>query len=260
MKRKVFAILFAILFATIGSGLLVLYAESADERALGDAELVDVIQVTKTIDAGTNADELGDSVKRTRLPRIAVVRGAVDDLDEIDGLSSITDLHPGDQIVRSRFARDGVVVGDAEATLPKGYQELTIPLTQARIVGGLIKPGDRVGVYGSDEKEGEGYTTVIEHQVLVMRVRVAGATRDDGATPTGGGPEGGNYLVTLAVKTQGAIFDIGFHEFGKVYLTKQNRNTEKGPWPELAKLPFGQLRSFVELARSRTSPSSGVNE
>ena len=49
MKKKVFAILFAILFAAIGSGLLVLYAGSADKRALRDAELINVIQVTKTI-------------------------------------------------------------------------------------------------------------------------------------------------------------------------------------------------------------------
>jgi pilus assembly protein CpaB len=247
VKKKVWAILLAILLAAIGSGLLVLYAESADERALGDAELVDVIQVTKTIDAGTNADDLGDSVKRTRLPRIAVVKGAVDDLREIDGLSSTTVLHPGDQIVRSRFAKEGVVIGTAEATLPKGYQELTLPLAQARLVGGLIKPGDRVGVYGSDEKEGEGYTTVIQHQVLVMRIRGAGATGEDGA-PSGGGTEGPTYLVTLAVKTQGAIFNIGFYEFGKVYLTKENRNTDEGRWPEMAKLPFGQLKDFVKLA------------
>ena len=258
MKKKVLAILFAILLAAVGCGLLVLYAQSADERALGDAELVDVLQVTKTIDAGREADELGDSVKRTRLPRMAVVKGAIDDLGEIDGLSSVTVLYPGDQVVRSRFAKEGVVIGNAEATLPKGYQELTLPLTQARLVGGLIKPGDRVGVYGSDEKEGEGYTTVIEHDVLVMRIRAAGATGEDGAPSGGGGPEGGNYLVTLAVKTQGAIFDIGFFEFGKVYLTKQNRNTDPGRWPELAKLPFGQLQAYVELANA--SPSSGGNE
>jgi pilus assembly protein CpaB len=259
MNKKVLAVLFAILLAAIGFGFLVVYAQSADKRALRDAELVDVIQVTKTIDAGTEADNLGESVKKTRLPRVAVVKGAVDDLGDIDGLSSITVLHPGDQIVRSRFAKEGVVIGDAEATLPKGYQELTLPLTGARIVGGLIKPGDRVGVYGSDEKDGDGYTTVIEHQVLVMRIRAAGVTREGGA-PTGGGTEGPNYLVTLAVKTQGAIFDIGFYEFGEVYLTKQNRNTEKGQWPELAKIPFGQLRAYVDLARSKASPSSGANE
>ena len=244
MKKKVLAILFAILFAAIGCVLLVVYAQSADKRALRDAELINVIQVTKTIDAGTEADELGESVKRTRLPRMAVVKGAVDDLGEIEGLSSITVLHPGDQIVRSRFARDGVVIGTAEATLPKGYQELTLPLSQARVVGGLIKPGDRVGVYGSGSgEEGGAYTTVIEHQVLVMRIRAAGATDEDGTAPSGG-----DYLVTLAVKTQGAIFDINFAEFGKVYLTKQNRNTDPGRWPELAKLPFGQLQEFVDLA------------
>ena len=255
MKKKVWAVLLAILLAAIGFGLLVVYAQSADRRALRDAELVDVIQVTKTVDAGTEADELVGSVKQTRLPRVAVVKGAIDDLGEIDGLSSTTALQPGDQLVRSRFARDGVIIGDAEATLPKGYQELTLPLSQARIVGGLIKPGDRVGVYGSDEKEGDGYTTVIEHQVLVMRVRVAGATREGRAPTGGGGAEGPNYLVTLAVKTQGAIFNIGFYEFGEVYLTKQNRNTEKGQWPQLAKLPFGQLKAYVELARSMASPS-----
>lgn len=232
MNKRVLAVILAMVLAVIGVLFVVVYAKNADKRALGSAELVNVFQVTKTIPAGASVDDLKPSVKETRLPRKAVVKGAISDLGEIDGLASTVELEPGDQLIESRFAKNGLVVGKTSTSVPRGMQEVTISLAVERAVSGIIVPGDIVGVARS-------FSPVTELKLNgVLVTRIIQPSLNQGGVAGSGNASQGTYLVTLAVRSKEAALIINAAEFGKLYLTKQNEFTAKGS--ELVKALGGQ--------------------
>lgn len=217
MNKRVLAVLLAVLLAVVGVGFVLLYAQNADERALGDAELVTVVQATTAVDAGATPDDLKASVIKVKLPKVAVVKGAIDDLSDVAGLASTVDLQPGEQLLASRFAKNGLAVGKTDATVPRGMQEVTINLTTDRVVGGIIVPGDTVGVARSF-----GSLTIFDlHKVLVTRIAAVGAVATEAGAEAAPAAVA-SYYVTVAVDTAQAAAVINAVESGKVYLTKQN--------------------------------------
>src|SRR5689334_2996629 len=110
MNKRVIAALVAVVMAAVGVVLLIAYARDANHRAYGDAKLESVLQVTATIPAGTAASNLGDKVELVELPRSAIADGAITSLSEVQGLSTTTQLEPGEQVLSLRFSKEGAVV------------------------------------------------------------------------------------------------------------------------------------------------------
>jgi pilus assembly protein CpaB len=238
MSKRLIAVLLAVALGAVAVVMLVKYANDANDRAYDNAKLVEVLQVTDRIDAGTKVSEIGDSVDTVELPKSAVVDGAVSDLSDLEGLSTTTTLEPGEQLVPSRFSKNGAVPGAFDATIPKGYQELTLPLSEARAVGGVLHAGDHVGVVSSVQTgSGDAITRLVKNQVLITRIVKAG-TEDAAATSAAG--EGGQLLVTLAVKVSEAGRIINTVEYGKIWLMKQNPDTERGNGGFTSKIELGQ--------------------
>lgn len=220
MNTRVVAAVAAIVLALIGAGMFVVYAATADKRAQDGAKLVDVVQATEAIPAGTDVADLGSLVKKVRIPQIAVVDGAVHDLSDLEGLATTVDLKPGDQLIESRFAKNGLVVTEKEASLPRGLQEMTIQIPSSRVVGAIIKPGDLVGILGSYGSGEDGVTKLVLHRILVLRITKP--------TAANGAVSSGDPMVTLAVDSMQAARVVNVVEFGKLYLTKQNANSDSG--------------------------------
>ncbi|WP_187271794.1 Flp pilus assembly protein CpaB [Aeromicrobium terrae] len=235
MSKRLIAVLVAGALGAVAVVLLVNYANDANDRAYDNAKLVKVLQVKDRIEAGTKVSEIGDSVETVELPKAAVVPSAVSDLDDLSGLSTTTELEPGEQLIPSRFAQNGAVAGSVDATIPKGYQELTLPLSAARAVGGVLRPGDHVGVVSSVQTaNGDAITRLVKNQVLVTRIVAAGVDQ------TAGDGQGKALLVTLAVKVSEAGRIINTAEYGKVWLMKQNADTERGNGGFTSKIELGQ--------------------
>lgn len=210
MNKQVLAVVGAVVLAALGFTALFVYAKGADDRALEGTELVSVLQVTQEVAAKTPAADLADSVATVQLPRAAVVADAVTDLSELDGLVTRGVLVPGDQLAATKFASEDDAEGDT--SLPKGMQELSFQLEGQRVVGGALTPGDMVGVFAS-------YPNVTANPINEVRVlRVAGGIAD-------GAPEAA-ATVTVAVRTLDAEKIIHAMEFGKVWLTRQNADTD----------------------------------
>jgi pilus assembly protein CpaB len=91
-------------------------------------------------------------------------------------------------------------------------QELSFMLEGQRIVGGALAPGDVVGVMASFD----GRTSDAVNDVLVLKV-------DAGV---GDGQSAAGATVTVAVRTLDAEKIVNAMEFGKVWLTKQNDDTD----------------------------------
>lgn len=225
MNKRAIAALAAIVLAAVGVIFLINYAGAANDRAYAGAKLESVLQVTEPIPANTNAGDVAPKVESIKLPHSAVAKGAISSLKEVSGLLTTTELEPGEQLLLSRFAAKGAEkeTKEAKSDIPKGSQEITVPLGSARAVGDTVKVGDTVGVIASYQtKEGDGVTQVISNRVLVLKVVGPGVKWDGGAA------DNVTQMITLAVRTRDAGKIVNALEFGKVWLTKQNKDTESG--------------------------------
>lgn len=220
MNKRVIAALAAIVLALFGVIMLLNYASGADDRAYNNAKLESVLQVTAPIAANTKAENLAGNIKTVKLPNSAIAKGAMKSVSEAAGLATTTGLEPGEQLLLSRFAKEGAVVtSKSKSAVPKGMQEVTITLGPDAAVGGNLTVGDTVGIIVSftATKGGGSITQLIRNRVQITRI--SGAVAGQAAGP---------QLVTFAVATRDAGKIVNATEFGKIWLTKQNADTATG--------------------------------
>jgi len=225
MNKRIVAVIGAVVLALVGVVLLAAYAKDADDRAFDGARMQSVLQVKKAIPADTTATDVAGKVELVELPRKAVADGAIADLSEVSGLKTTVALEPGEQVLASRFSETGSGPArekESPTGVPKGYQEVTVQLALAQAGGGGLKPGDLVGVVASyPTNDTGGFTQLAKNFVRVTRVL-------NGDTKGGEKDSISQQLVTLAVTTRDAGRIINAAEFGKVWLTQQNKDTATG--------------------------------
>ena len=78
MTRRALGLAVAVILAVLGTVALVGYVRSAEERALSDEELVEVLVVTDTIEAGSLASEIGGRVTIESEPDVPTRRHPFD--------------------------------------------------------------------------------------------------------------------------------------------------------------------------------------
>lgn len=217
MNKRVIAAVGAAVLALLGVVVLIAWAQGANQRAYEGAELVDVVRVIDVVPAGTPAAELSGSTEVTQLPADAVPEGAVTDLADVQGLSTLAELQPGEVLIEARMGAAGEREEKGASSVPPGLQEVSIFLEPQRTVAGALKPGDRVGVIGSYQTlENSKITDLLMHDVLVTRV-----------DKTVGGENITGLTVTVAVSTVDAERIVFTQEWGTVWLTLQNADTDK---------------------------------
>lgn len=217
MNKRVIAAVGAAVLAALGVVILIVWAQGANQRAYEGAELVNVVRVTETVPSGTKAADLAASTEIAELPADAIPEGAVTNLAEVQGLSTLAELQPGEVLVEARMGAAGASEKKGASDVPSGLQEVSIFLDNQRTIAGSVKPGDRVGVLGSyQDAAGSKYTDLLMHDVLVTRVD--GAVTDEAVT---------GLTVTVAVNTVDAERIVFTQEWGLVWLTLQNADTDK---------------------------------
>lgn len=221
MIRRLVIALVALLFATVGGVLTFLYASAADARAMARMEPTQVLVVAEPIEAGTSADAIARSVAVTELPAAAVVPGGVTDLADIAGLELIADLQPGEQLLSSRFVAPEAVPDEVE--VPANMHQLSIQLEPRRVIGGVLEPGDTVGLFLSGSVTGGGATVdqthLILHKVLVLDVQgAAGVTTDENGEEVEQ-EAAESLMVTLALSAPDAERVVFGAEFGSIWLS-----------------------------------------
>ena len=243
MRRRVTGIVAALVLASLGTMLLVVYVQSARDEAVAGERMVDVLVVSDAIDKGTEVADVDGSVDTKQVPAKVRADGAVDDLGDLDDeLVAAVDLVPGEQLVATRFVtRQQAARGD----VPEGLQEVTVPLDPARALGGRIAAGDTVGVFLSFDPFDIGNTgsktansTHLElHKVMVSRVQFDDSASSIGSSDDGSEDEGsestadapaGTFLVTLAVDAPSAERVIFAAEHGFVWLSNEPLEADEG--------------------------------
>ena len=241
MKRKIIGVLAALVLAGIGTAALVVYVESAKDKAVAAEALVDVYVVSETIPKGTPVGEITQSVEVTEVPAKVLVDGAVTDLDDLDeALVAAVDLQAGEQLLSSRLV---VASQLGRASVPAGLQELTVSLDPTRAVGGSLNVGDTVGVVLSfdpfdlpeSEDQSPNMSHLTFHKVVVTAVQFAegdgtnaesgdeGADEDADAEPA----PTNQVLVTLALTSPQVEQVVFGAEFGHIWLTAENADADE---------------------------------
>lgn len=218
MRMRLIAVVVAAVLAGAGVLALVVWAQNADERAYAGAERTTVVRVTESIPTGKKVADLESSFEQTKLPVDAIPEGAVTDLVDVAGLTTLSPLEPGEVLVKSRLGTPGQGSGAATA-VPEGMQEISVAVDTQHGVAGAIKPGDRVGFIATFQPKGDApqFTNFAIQDVLVTQVGKAVAEGEDVT----------QQMVTLAVETLDAERVVHTAEWGKVWLTRQNADTDR---------------------------------
>lgn len=153
MIRRVIAAVAALVLAAIAIVLVINYTNRADERALGDQETVDVLVAAEAIPRG-DSEALDTKLEVRQIPRAYVVPGALDALEDVEGLVASANLTAGQQVVASSFVTPEELRRDGDYVLPEeaeNLHQLTINLPNPAALGGSIAPGDTIGMFGTFE-------------------------------------------------------------------------------------------------------------
>lgn len=255
MNRKIGGIVLAVVLAIAGTAALITFVQRAKDDAVSGEELIEVLVLTENVRQGAPLGEIDDAIELTKVPQRLIAPDTLRTLADVDPiLVAGVDLLAGDQLQSSRLVNPDSLV---RVDVPAGLQELSIVLDPQRAVGGAPKPGDRVGILFSFETSGapgtttttvtppdpsqpalvnpSGETTKLTlNQILVTSVQISQGDAERQQAETVDGVEGaptvneapaGSLLLTLAVTTPQAEQIVFSAEFGTIWLTLQNDDT-----------------------------------
>jgi pilus assembly protein CpaB len=251
MKTRLLGGIAALVAAMIGTVMLVMYVQNADKRAMADTETETVYVVEKPIAAGTTTEKLTNSVVKKEVPKLALASDTVTSLEDLGEKVTAVPLVPGEQLLSSRMVDANSLLGPSRVKVPEGMQEITLKLPIERVVGGVLRAGDTVGIFISlddattNAASGEvvsqtSGTQLTFHKVLVTASQYSNGTAaksesttsaasTDSSAPAKKEAAGdGNYLITVARNSADAERIIFAAEFGSLYLSKEPGNAEEG--------------------------------
>ncbi len=157
----------SLLVAALGTSLVWLYAQGADQRATQAAQPVRVLHAARAAPVGTRAEALQ---LETRTIPAAAAEGVLTSITSVQGQALAVPVVAGQQLTAGMFSASPVT----EAA--QGRTVASISVTGARGVPALLRPGQLVAVYS---------LTRTGQQVLVVPstrvVTVGGSTAGDAA-------------------------------------------------------------------------------
>ena len=105
MGRRTILLITALVVAALGTALVFLYVQSADDRALEGQEQVEVLFATQEIPVGQTAEtaSANGSLELRKVAANSVADGALSDIDPIANEVALTTIFPGQQIVSAAF-------------------------------------------------------------------------------------------------------------------------------------------------------------
>jgi pilus assembly protein CpaB len=147
VNKKLVGVIAAVVMAIVGTGVLVLYVQGAEDRALEGEELVRVLTANAPIPAGTSAEQMADLVDEQDVPVKVAPEGVISDLVSVSGLVTAVELVPGEVLLASRFVEPGAVVArPGSIEVPEGLLEVTVAMSQEQFIGGVPVPGNTVAL------------------------------------------------------------------------------------------------------------------
>jgi pilus assembly protein CpaB len=213
MQNRLLAIMVAIVLAIVSAMALVVYANSADRRALSEQSPVPVYVASRKIEQGESIEEAAGKIRVASIPRKALAENAVRALAQISGRVAAVDILPGEQLLAGRWVSREQVEGQNLLNVQPGFQAISIQVDATRQVSGFITPGNRVNVFAT--LTGTGGVKFSRLLLADIKVLAVGASAQPGGARTGSSLS----TVTLEVK-DGYVERVVFAaESGSLYLS-----------------------------------------
>jgi pilus assembly protein CpaB len=217
MQNRLLAIMVAIVLAVVSAMALVVYANSADRRALSEQAPVPVYVASSKIEQGEPFEQASGKIRIASIPRKALAENAVRALSQISGRFAAVDILPGEQLLLGRWVTREEVEGKNLLSLQQGFQAVSIQVDATRQVSGFITPGNRVNIYAT--LAGAGGVKFSRLLLADIRVLAVGATALAGSSKRPSSAQSSLSTVTLEVK-DGQVERVVFAaESGSLYLS-----------------------------------------
>ncbi|GHJ58131.1 hypothetical protein NOK12_06500 [Nocardioides sp. OK12] len=197
MDRRRVLLIAAALVAALGTVLVLVYAQGADNRARDAYETTEVLVVTQQIERGESVATAAAGGKLALEPvaRGQLLPGALTTTEGVEQSVAMTTIYPGEQVVPQKLGASAVE--ETRLQIPdEGDMAMSINLTDPARVAGFVNPGSEVAVFvnGTDATTGQPYSRVLLTRVTVIAV---GSTTPITTTTTTEGQDGEQVAETL---------------------------------------------------------------
>jgi pilus assembly protein CpaB len=218
MQNRLLAVAVAIVLAVVAAMALVIYANSADRRAINEQAPVQVWVAAQEIKQGTTIDQAAGTakIKSAEYPRRLVAEDAVRSLNQLSGRVAAVTILPGELLLASRWVGQEEVEGQNLLAIKPGSQAVSIQVDATKQVSGLITVNNRVNVYVTLNTEGGPRSQLLLANVKVLAV----GTTTQAAQPGQPANRNGNLsTLTFEVADPEVTKVVYAAENGELYLT-----------------------------------------
>jgi len=244
MGRRVLALIAAVVLALVGAALVLVYASSADKRALEGQQPRTVYVTDKVIASGTTLKdaERGGLITRTQVAAKSRPAGALDAIDaENSALVAVADIAPGQVVLSTAFGQERL--GQKAIGVSAGKIAISVSLEDPNRVGAFVTPGSTITIYdtyqikkvGTDDATTQYNELAVQGtSVLLSKVQVIGigTTALTGASvkPTSD-EEGKEAAATTATPVQSYLVTVEVSPADSVKLVHaiQHNNLQNNP-------------------------------
>ncbi|MFC6703970.1 RcpC/CpaB family pilus assembly protein [Flexivirga alba] len=150
MKRRIVAVVLALVLALVGFGLVFSYVHGADARAVESQHPVTAFVVKKLVPAGTSLEQAQSQglIAATKVAQSGRPAGVLDAVDATNqSLVATTDIQPGEFVMSARFGTSPV--SQKAIGVPNGKVAIAVQLTDPQRVGQFITPGSHIVIYAT---------------------------------------------------------------------------------------------------------------
>jgi pilus assembly protein CpaB len=146
----------AVALAGLTAFLTFNYANSADERAFKDAQLVSVYLVKKDIPKGLPGEKALDEgyIGRDSIPRKFFPAKAITNAQSLRGQVALAPMSVGVPVVDGSFVEPRLAQESFAQRLDKGMQAVTLAVSDVQGVARLVVPGDHVNLMTTTDAPG----------------------------------------------------------------------------------------------------------
>jgi Flp pilus assembly protein CpaB len=147
-SRRTLILIAAIVIGAVAAYALFNYINGIEDRAYGDAELVDVWKVDRDIPKGLPGEQATSEeyVVASQIPREFLPANSIRNTEQLTGLVALNDLSANQVLVDGMFVDPASALISFAERLDADEVTATIAVDQISGVAGLLVPGDKVNM------------------------------------------------------------------------------------------------------------------
>jgi len=227
-NRRLLILIIAVAVAGVTAFATMNYVSAADQRAFGNAQLVEVLMVKKDIAKGFPGERALDEgyIVKDQIPRKFYPARAVVDPQTLRGKVALAPMAAGLPVVDGSFVDPRLAQESFAQRLGKGMQAVTLSVSDVQGVARLVVPGDKVNLLlTTADTAGAKTTQFVLQGVEVLAVGNTTELQPGEQAPTkaegqaGQAPTTQSGLITFSVPGLDAERIVQASEVGTIHLT-----------------------------------------